>query len=348
MLKHEFNVAVFIDCENVNPQITTYALQIAAQFGRITIRRGYGNGQTLAGKWQNILVNEAFIPCLHYQNNESKNSADIDLAIDALEVMFDRKADIFCIVTNDSDFSSLCRKLRERGSKVYVIGEQKSSRMLRNCSDMFFEFVPRFLPNPAIKYAGQTTARNTVKDNNPPNAMQKNNGANAIPLPQAFAYIKDVVQQALQESGEPSIYLGLLAQKISLNYPNLKPSNYGFDTWSKMLKSCPDLILEFDNKSSYYVSLKKDITAQSKNLTEQTQEQEVPNQEQIQAEQELSNQDQIEQDIEQGMFEQEALEQYAIDDFAETNNDENIDFTAIENKAISQTNTDGNNGENQT
>lgn len=44
----------------------------------------------------------------------------------------------FCLVTSDSDFAYLCRKLRERGSTMYIVGEAKTPEALRNASDQFF------------------------------------------------------------------------------------------------------------------------------------------------------------------------------------------------------------------
>src|SRR5690606_12693445 len=36
----------------------------------------------------------------------------------------------------------LCRKLRERGATVCIVGEEKTPDALRNASDQFFEYVP--------------------------------------------------------------------------------------------------------------------------------------------------------------------------------------------------------------
>ncbi len=66
-----------------------------------------------------------------------KNTADIALALDAMETMFDQRADTFCLVTSDSDFAYLCRKLRERGATVCIVGESKTPEALRNASDQF-------------------------------------------------------------------------------------------------------------------------------------------------------------------------------------------------------------------
>jgi uncharacterized protein (TIGR00288 family) len=146
----ESRVAVLVDCDNTSPEVLEHALKVVAQFGRVVLRRGYGNHGTLANKWQEALVRLAFTPCLQYQYASGKNTSDIALALDALEALFDDRADTFCLVTSDSDFAYLCRKLRERGATVHIVGEAKSPDALRNASDQFFEWVkPASTPEPS-------------------------------------------------------------------------------------------------------------------------------------------------------------------------------------------------------
>lgn len=47
----ETRVAVLVDCDNTSPAILAYALKMVAQFGRVVLRRGYGNHTTLSAKW---------------------------------------------------------------------------------------------------------------------------------------------------------------------------------------------------------------------------------------------------------------------------------------------------------
>jgi uncharacterized protein (TIGR00288 family) len=136
-------VAVLVDCENADPDILDYALRVAAQFGRVVLRRGFGSHTALANKWQTVLVQQAFTPCLQYAYAAGKNTSDIALAMDAIEALFDQRATTFCLVTSDSDFAGLCRKLRERGATVHVIGEAKTPEALRNASDQFFQWMPQ-------------------------------------------------------------------------------------------------------------------------------------------------------------------------------------------------------------
>lgn len=83
----ESRVAVLLDCDNVNPEIVDHALLMAAQFGRVVVRRGYGNHATLTGRWQETMVRQAFTPCLQYHYVAGKNTADISLALDALGML---------------------------------------------------------------------------------------------------------------------------------------------------------------------------------------------------------------------------------------------------------------------
>lgn len=63
----EARVAALVDCDNTSSEVLEYALRVVAEFGRIVLRRGYGNHATLANKWQEALVRLAFTPCLQYQ-----------------------------------------------------------------------------------------------------------------------------------------------------------------------------------------------------------------------------------------------------------------------------------------
>ena len=152
------NVAVLVDCENAQPTVIDEAMQLASTLGRVTLRRGYGNHTALASKWQDALVRHGFAPCMQFQYVAGKNTADIALALDALEMLLDRRADRFVIVTSDSDFVGLCRKLQERGASVNVFGEAKTPAALRHACDRFHESAPPALPETAPTHAAAAAA----------------------------------------------------------------------------------------------------------------------------------------------------------------------------------------------
>jgi uncharacterized protein (TIGR00288 family) len=222
----EPRVAVLVDCDNTTPEILEYALRVVAQFGRVVLRRGYGNHATLANKWQDALVRQAFTPCLQYQYASGKNTSDIALALDALEALFDERADTFCLVTSDSDFAYLCRKLRERGATVHIVGEAKSPDALRNASDQFFEWIK---PAPAEPAAPDGTP--AVKTDSARQEPLK-------PTPKRRPMIVvEAVKLLASNSSEGKVHLGSLGQYLKRTDPAFSPQTYGHSGLLDMIRT---------------------------------------------------------------------------------------------------------------
>lgn len=222
----ENRVAVLVDCDNTTPDVLEYALKVVAQFGRVVVRRGYGNHSTLANKWQEALVRLAFTPCLQYQYASGKNTSDIALALDALEDLFDGRAETYCLVTSDSDFAYLCRKLRERGASVCIVGEEKTPDALRNASDQFFEYQ-------APKVEPQTLQT-------PPASAKKR--------PKS---IKSAVALLAADSAEGWVGLGALGQYMRRSDPGFSPNKYGHSGLLEMVLTYPDLATRKDMKGHW-------------------------------------------------------------------------------------------------
>ena len=247
----ETRVAVLVDCDNVTPEILEYALRVIAQFGRVVLRRGYGNHSTLANKWQEALVRLAFTPCLQYQYASGKNTADIALALDALEAMFDNRADTFCLVTSDSDFAYLCRKLRERGATVCIVGEAKTPDALRNASDQFFEWVR---PEPPAELAADPLEKGQTKSV----ATKPEPAKPELPKPAVKRrprFIVDAVTLLASDTSEGKIGMGLLGQYLKRTDPAFSPKLYGHSGLLDMVKTYDLLKSEQEVGGHWSVSL---------------------------------------------------------------------------------------------
>ena len=221
-IRTDAKVAVLVDCDNTTPEILQHALSVVAQFGRVIIRRGYGNHTTLANKWQEALVRLAFTPCLQYQYAAGKNTADIALALDAIEALFDRRADTFCIVTSDSDFAYLCRKLRERGSTVLIVGEAKTPAALRNASDQFFEWRP---PEATTSVAVGTAAAKPAAPAPSPKPKQR---------PKALV---NAVKLMAADTPDGRVHVGTLGSYLRRTDPGFSPETFGHSGLVSMLKT---------------------------------------------------------------------------------------------------------------
>lgn len=236
----EHRIAVMVDCDNTKPEILEHSLRVVAQFGRVVLRRGYGNHATLANKWQEALVRLAFTPCLQYQYASGKNTADIALALDAQEAMFDGRADTFCLVTSDSDFAYLCHKLRERGATVHIVGEAKTPDALRNASDQFFQWSP---PEVEVNAPAEPTEQPSV-----PAATQKGEQPKKEPVKpvgkQRPKFIVEAVSLLTGDTLEGKVGLSPLGAYLRRTYPSFSPQVYGHSGLLDMLRTYDLLSLE--------------------------------------------------------------------------------------------------------
>lgn len=235
---NDTRVAVLVDCDNVVPETLEFALKVVAQFGRVVLRRGYGNHATLANKWQQALVSQAFTPVLQYQYAAGKNTSDIALALDAIEALFDARADTFCLVTSDSDFAHLCRKLRERGATVYIVGDAKSPAALRNASDQFFEW----------------TKSDVVEETAPkPEPSAK---PSTGPLPKRRPrFVVDAVTLLAADTSEGKVSLSALGQYLKRTDPAFSPNLYGHSGLLDMARTYELLLLKHEAGGHWSVSL---------------------------------------------------------------------------------------------
>lgn len=248
----ESRVAVLVDCDNTNPSAVEFALRVVAKFGRVVVKRGYGNHTTLANKWKETLVSLAFTPCLQYQYAAGKNTADMALALDALEILFDQRADCFFLVTSDSDFVYLCRKLRERGATVHIVGEVKTPLALRNASDQFFEWIP---PAPALV----PVTAGAIHQSTPP--TQKAEPLPASPIKRRPKFVVEAVAFLTSDTYEGKVPLGTLGQYLRRTNPEFSPSGFGYTGLLDMLKAYDLLALKKEEGGHYTVRLASEQTA---------------------------------------------------------------------------------------
>ena len=128
-------LALLVDGDNAQPKILDLILEEASKYGKVTIRRIYGDWTTpQMNKWKNILNDIAFNPIQKFSYTSGKNSTDRALIIDAMDILHAGQVDGFCIVSSDSDYTGLAKRIREEGVFVMGIGEKKTpNAFVRSC-----------------------------------------------------------------------------------------------------------------------------------------------------------------------------------------------------------------------
>ncbi len=144
----EPQVAIFIDFENVAISAEDLygkcdlglIMAVAERWGRLVIRRAYCDW-TGFEQYQQDLIEHAIelTQLFRYSARHRKNAADIQMVVDALETAFTHpEIENFILVTGDSDFSAVARKLRAYGKTVIGVGlRQSTSEVLVKACDHF-------------------------------------------------------------------------------------------------------------------------------------------------------------------------------------------------------------------
>ena len=139
MTEHSFQrIAVFIDADNAQAAKIDEVLKDVSAYGRIVLKRAYGNWTKPKLKpWENEIKRLAIVAVQQFDFVQGKNASDIALTIDAMDVLHTGRYDCFVIVSSDSDFTALAIKIHESGVFVIGYGKKQSVESFRNACDEF-------------------------------------------------------------------------------------------------------------------------------------------------------------------------------------------------------------------
>ncbi len=116
-------LALLIDCDNLAPRYIEQIFDKAKQYGEFTFKRAYGDwSQSRLKSWKSVLQQFAITPVLQF-SVKCKNSTDIALVINAMDIMYmcaGHNLDGFCICSSDRDYVPLVTRVKEHG--LFVIG----------------------------------------------------------------------------------------------------------------------------------------------------------------------------------------------------------------------------------
>lgn len=146
-------VAFLVDFDNVATDVIEQALNaVFKDYGAAHIRRAYCNAEQ-ALREQGFLKRLGLRAIVNLAIG--KNSTDIALAADAMDLAITEKPDVIVLVSSDSDFAPLVLRLREKGAWLRGFGQYgKTGDGVIQIYDQFNELAHdsgRAAPKPAAK-----------------------------------------------------------------------------------------------------------------------------------------------------------------------------------------------------
>lgn len=135
-------IAVFIDAENGTLPLLDELFIRLKPFGKIRLARAYGDFSQPnldLENWKKVCFTHNISIFHHFTCRKQKNSSDIFLSIDVMDILYQQpEIDLFCLVSSDSDFSTLIQRLKNAGKMVIGAGSVQPNAEYQKLCDEFF------------------------------------------------------------------------------------------------------------------------------------------------------------------------------------------------------------------
>jgi uncharacterized protein (TIGR00288 family) len=150
-------VMLLIDADNVSADVIEQAVQRTMdEYGAIHVRRAYCNAEMAVNR-QAMFKRLSVRPMVNL--SAGKNSTDIALSVDAIDLAINERPDVVVLVSSDSDFAPLVIRLREKGCRVCGIGQQgKTGEETVGVYDAFMDLAHHAGTKPAVRTASAKKA----------------------------------------------------------------------------------------------------------------------------------------------------------------------------------------------
>ena len=228
MKESQTMLAVLIDADNAQPSITEALFSEVAKYGVASIKRIYGDWTTpqLSG-WKQVLLDYSIQPIQQFRYTIGKNATDSAMIIDAMDLLYKRRFDGFCLVSSDSDFTRLASRIREEGLIVYGFGESKTPKSFVSACDKFI-YTEVLTTEDSIESVVHTRSPKELRQDS-----------------KLVALFRSAIEAASDESGWAP--LSAVGNNIAKQSPDFDPRNYGY----KKLSELSDAIglFEMDERS---------------------------------------------------------------------------------------------------
>jgi uncharacterized protein (TIGR00288 family) len=263
----EPRIAVFVDFENLaigardmrgqeSFQIDV-VLRRLLEKGRIVFKRAYCDWSRYRPATKELHQQGVELVDVPHTGMSGKNSADIHLVVDALELCHAKQhIDVFALLTGDSDFSPLVAKLKENDKRVVGCGVKSSSSklLIQSCDEfIYYDDLVRAQAQtraPAPRPEAERSAGGEKSESEKSENDKKG---------EALGWLTETVA-ALEEDYEAP-WGSMVKQTLKRVHPGFNEIYYGFRDFGELLEDAEDkglVELDWDEKrGNYQVRLAK-------------------------------------------------------------------------------------------
>jgi len=234
-------IAILVDGDNAQAKLLKPILEEVSKYGKVTIRRIYGDWTIpQMNCWKEKLNDLSFNPIQKFSYTTGKNSTDSSMIIDAMDILHDKIVDGFCIVSSDSDYTGLAKRIREDGVFVMGIGVTTTPNAFVQSCEVFTysENIAEELPvqAQANKTSQETKTTTAPKPKKVTTEIEQDKVINEkkYPLVDINLINKAYDMSTNEEEETPIANIGGNLRKID---PSFDSRSYGFKNLSQLLSS---------------------------------------------------------------------------------------------------------------
>lgn len=224
-------IAVLIDADNVSEKYVKFIINEISNYGTPTYKRIYGDWtKPQLSSWKNVLLNYSITPIQQYSYTVGKNSTDSALIIDAMDILYSKNVDGFCLVSSDSDFTRLAVRLREAGMYVLGMGEKKTPTPFITACEKFkyLDVLANSETPPETSKPARPGAAEAPEKSEPPKTGMAD-------VSELIAAIKTIITENSDEDGWA--FLGDVGNTLNRRYPDFDTRNYGYSKLTPFISS---------------------------------------------------------------------------------------------------------------
>jgi len=284
-------LAVFCDFENVALGVrdarydeldVDLILERLLDKGKIVVKKAYSDWERYRTSVRGLHEAGFELIEIPHTGYAGKNSADIRLVVDALDLCYTKEhIDVFVVVSGDSDFSPLVSKLRENDKRVIGLGVKNSSSdlLIENCDEFIYY-------DDLVRHQRQTQKKKQAKPRSASKATVDGGGGDAAPggkgkgaskggdgardkddasrdkdeetlRQEALDMVLDVVEGLFQDRDD-NLWGSMVKQTLKRKRPTFSESFHRYRSFNQLLEDAKRrglLELQKDDKSGGYIIL---------------------------------------------------------------------------------------------
>ena len=230
-------LAMLIDGENAEASLLGQMLEEASKHGTVKIRRIYGDWtRPQMSQWREPANTYAFHTPHQIAFTSGKNATDSFLIIDAMDLLHSGSVDGFCIVSSDSDFTGLAKRIREQELFMMGIGRGGTPKSFQNACDFFVS--TEILPNVQEAAAASVGSDSFPGTGGAPDGRHAEPTGHKDPLPPSWI---DLVLRALDMIDGEWGMLADVGNNIRKLDPSFDPRAYGSKTLLALVETAPNI-----------------------------------------------------------------------------------------------------------